>query len=155
MTSLPWYDKNDTVENNKRAKKAYTAMLTVTPKQPNDDAYTKVSNEVSVARQQRKCSNLHRNEIARGWRTEGDNSGSSGTFCSLFRPYRFWIPFFCQPMHTQLQRTCSPPAYFAYEHVYMDVCLPYNCKHVSVTTTATMRTVTNNTPSDSQLESIC
>lgn len=95
MTSLPWYDKNDTVENNKRAKKAYTAMLTVTPKQPNDDAYTKVSNEVSVGRQQRKCSNLHPNGIARGWRTEGDNnSGNSGRFSSLFWPYRFWIPFF-------------------------------------------------------------
>ncbi|EDV94937.1 GH13987 [Drosophila grimshawi] len=46
MTSLPWYDKNDTDFNNERAKKAYTAMLTVTPKQPNDDAYTKVSNEI-------------------------------------------------------------------------------------------------------------
>ncbi|KAH8417160.1 hypothetical protein KR222_005193, partial [Zaprionus bogoriensis] len=46
MTSLPWYDKNDTDYNNERAKKAYTAMLTVTPKQPNDDAYTKVSNEI-------------------------------------------------------------------------------------------------------------
>ncbi|XP_064535728.1 atrial natriuretic peptide receptor 1 isoform X1 [Drosophila montana] len=46
MTSLPWYDKNDTEFNNERAKKAYTAMLTVTPKQPNDDAYTKVSNEI-------------------------------------------------------------------------------------------------------------
>lgn len=64
--------------------------------------------------------------------------------------------FFCQPMHTQLQRTCSPPAYFAYEHVQMDVCLPYNCKHVFVTITATtMSTETNNTPSDSQVEGIC
>ncbi|XP_017847573.1 atrial natriuretic peptide receptor 1 isoform X2 [Drosophila busckii] len=46
MTSLPWYEKDDTDMNNERAKKAYTAMLTVTPKQPNDDAYTKVSNEI-------------------------------------------------------------------------------------------------------------
>lgn len=64
-------------------------------------------------------------------------------------------PFFCQPMHTQLHRTCSPPAYFAYEHVHMDVCLPYNCKHVSVRKTTTMRTERNNTPSDSQVEGIC
>lgn len=36
------------------------------------------------------------------------------------------------------------------------VCLPYNCKHVFVTITATtMRTETNNTPSDSQVEGIC
>ena len=47
LTSQPWYDKNDTHENNLRARKAYTAMLTVTPKQPNDDEYTRVSNEVS------------------------------------------------------------------------------------------------------------
>lgn len=55
MTSLPWYDKNDTEFNNERAKKAYTAMLTVTPKQPNDDAYTKVSNEVSFAAEWGLC----------------------------------------------------------------------------------------------------
>lgn len=47
LTSQPWFDKNDTKENNLRARKAYTAMLTVTPKQPNDDEYTRVSNEVS------------------------------------------------------------------------------------------------------------
>lgn len=74
MTSLPWYDKNDTDENNQRAKKAYTAMLTVTPKQPNDDAYTKVSNEVSepVARM---CSNLHRNGIARSVKVQDRGVG--------------------------------------------------------------------------------
>lgn len=61
MTSLPWYDKNDTDFNNERAKKAYTAMLTVTPKQPNDDAYTKVSNEVSPCSQKVAYRNLHGN----------------------------------------------------------------------------------------------
>ncbi|XP_065362565.1 atrial natriuretic peptide receptor 1 isoform X2 [Calliphora vicina] len=48
LTSQPWYDKNDTNENNLRARKAYTAMLTVTPKQPNDDEYTRVSNEIKA-----------------------------------------------------------------------------------------------------------
>ncbi|KNC29816.1 hypothetical protein FF38_01511 [Lucilia cuprina] len=48
LTSQPWYDKNDTKENNLRARKAYTAMLTVTPKQPNDDEYTRVSNEIKA-----------------------------------------------------------------------------------------------------------
>lgn len=47
LTSQPWYEKNDTDLNNERAQKAYTAMLTVTPKQPNDNEYTRVSNEVS------------------------------------------------------------------------------------------------------------
>lgn len=47
LTSQPWYDKNDTMENNERARKAYTAMLTVTPKQPDDEEYTKVTDEVS------------------------------------------------------------------------------------------------------------
>lgn len=157
MTSLPWYDKNDTVENNKRAKKAYTAMLTVTPKQPNDDAYTKVSNEVSVGRQQRKCSNLHRNGIARGWRTEGDNnSGNSGRFCSLFWPYRFWIPFFFLPAYAYsiAAHVLTASLFCIWTCTY--VCLPYNCKHVFVTITATtMSTETNNTPSDSQVEGIC
>ncbi|KAM7360932.1 atrial natriuretic peptide receptor 1 isoform 2-T3 [Cochliomyia hominivorax] len=46
LTSQPWFDKNDTKENNLRARKAYTAMLTVTPKQPNDDEYTRISNEI-------------------------------------------------------------------------------------------------------------
>lgn len=35
------------MENNERARKAYTAMLTVTPKQPDDEEYTKVTDEVS------------------------------------------------------------------------------------------------------------
>ncbi|XP_004518355.2 atrial natriuretic peptide receptor 1 isoform X2 [Ceratitis capitata] len=46
ITWKPWYDKNDTIENNERARKAYTAILTLTPKQPNDEDYTKVSNKI-------------------------------------------------------------------------------------------------------------
>ncbi|KAI8046866.1 atrial natriuretic peptide receptor 1 isoform X2 [Drosophila gunungcola] len=48
LTSQPWYDNNDTDLNNERAQKAYTAMLTVTPKQPNDNEYTRVSNEIKA-----------------------------------------------------------------------------------------------------------
>ncbi|KAH8346975.1 hypothetical protein KR059_003637 [Drosophila kikkawai] len=48
LTSQPWYEKNDTDLNNERAQKAYTAMLTVTPKQPNDNEYTRVSNEIKA-----------------------------------------------------------------------------------------------------------
>ncbi|XP_037942994.1 atrial natriuretic peptide receptor 3-like [Teleopsis dalmanni] len=48
ITSQPWFDKNDTAENNERARKAYTAMLTVTPKQPSGSEYTRVSEEVSI-----------------------------------------------------------------------------------------------------------
>ncbi|XP_068157470.1 atrial natriuretic peptide receptor 1 isoform X1 [Drosophila tropicalis] len=48
LTSRPWYDKNDTNVNNERARKSYTAMLTVTPKQPNDNEYTRVSNEIKA-----------------------------------------------------------------------------------------------------------
>ncbi|XP_054081136.1 atrial natriuretic peptide receptor 1 isoform X1 [Zeugodacus cucurbitae] len=44
----PWYDKNDTKENNERAKKAYTAILNLTPKQPDDEAYTRVSNKIKT-----------------------------------------------------------------------------------------------------------
>nr|AEL97641.1 guanylyl cyclase receptor [Bactrocera dorsalis] len=44
----PWYDKNDTQENNERARKAYTAILTLTPKQPDDEAYTTVSNKIKT-----------------------------------------------------------------------------------------------------------
>ncbi|XP_050335599.1 atrial natriuretic peptide receptor 1 isoform X2 [Bactrocera neohumeralis] len=44
----PWYDKNDTTENNERARKAYTAILTLTPKQPDDEAYTTVSNKIKT-----------------------------------------------------------------------------------------------------------
>ncbi|XP_053969377.1 atrial natriuretic peptide receptor 1 [Anastrepha ludens] len=48
LTWKPWYDKNDTEENNERARKAYTAILTLTPKQPNDEDYIKVSNKIKV-----------------------------------------------------------------------------------------------------------
>ncbi|XP_036328635.1 atrial natriuretic peptide receptor 1 [Rhagoletis pomonella] len=48
LTWKPWYDKNDTEENNERAHKAYTAILTLTPKQPNDEDYTKVSNKIKT-----------------------------------------------------------------------------------------------------------
>lgn len=35
----PWKNESDTAENNARAKKAYTALLYVTPKQTFDEAY--------------------------------------------------------------------------------------------------------------------
>ncbi|XP_055849222.1 atrial natriuretic peptide receptor 1 isoform X2 [Episyrphus balteatus] len=44
--SQPWFDENDTDENNARARKAYTALLTVTPKQPDNEDYIRVSNEI-------------------------------------------------------------------------------------------------------------
>ncbi|CAD7092893.1 unnamed protein product [Hermetia illucens] len=42
----PWYDEHDTETNNKRAKKAYTALLTITGKQPVDKEYLEFSEEV-------------------------------------------------------------------------------------------------------------
>ncbi|XP_050546454.1 atrial natriuretic peptide receptor 1 isoform X1 [Daktulosphaira vitifoliae] len=42
----PWYVSNDTAERNERAKKAYTALLTVTARTPNNDAYRNFSVEV-------------------------------------------------------------------------------------------------------------
>lgn len=46
VLSQPWFDENDTDENNARARKAYTALLTVTPKQPDNEDYIRVSNEI-------------------------------------------------------------------------------------------------------------
>lgn len=45
-TSKPWYNASDTEENNSRAKKAYTALLTVVAKQPVDDEYMSFSQEL-------------------------------------------------------------------------------------------------------------
>ncbi|XP_055387784.1 atrial natriuretic peptide receptor 1 [Condylostylus longicornis] len=42
----PWFNANDTQENNERAKKAFSALLTVSPKQPDNDEYTKFSEEI-------------------------------------------------------------------------------------------------------------
>uniref|UniRef100_A0A1B6L105 Guanylate cyclase n=1 Tax=Graphocephala atropunctata TaxID=36148 RepID=A0A1B6L105_9HEMI len=42
----PWYLKGDTDERNARAKKAYTALLTVTARTPNNEAYRNFSYEV-------------------------------------------------------------------------------------------------------------
>ncbi|XP_025194513.1 atrial natriuretic peptide receptor 1 [Melanaphis sacchari] len=42
----PWYVGNDTAERNERAKKAYSALLTVTARTPNNEAYRNFSVEV-------------------------------------------------------------------------------------------------------------
>ncbi|KAG8273710.1 hypothetical protein J6590_014343 [Homalodisca vitripennis] len=42
----PWYVKGDTDERNARARKAYTALLTVTARTPNNEAYRNFSYEV-------------------------------------------------------------------------------------------------------------
>ncbi|XP_025416867.1 atrial natriuretic peptide receptor 1-like isoform X4 [Sipha flava] len=42
----PWYVSNDTTERNERARKAYGALLTVTARTPNNDAYRNFSVEV-------------------------------------------------------------------------------------------------------------
>lgn len=47
-THTPWYVKNDTDERNARARKAYTALLTVTARTPNNEAYRNFSYEVST-----------------------------------------------------------------------------------------------------------
>lgn len=43
----PWYVGNDTAERNERAKKAYSALLMVTARTPNNEAYRNFSVEVS------------------------------------------------------------------------------------------------------------
>lgn len=49
LTSLtPWYVKNDTEERNARAKKAYSALLIVTARTPNNDEYQNFSIDVSI-----------------------------------------------------------------------------------------------------------
>lgn len=47
-TSKPWYNETDTVENNQRAKKAYTALLTIVAKQPVDDEYMQFSKDLKT-----------------------------------------------------------------------------------------------------------
>lgn len=42
----PWYVEGDTDERNSRAKKAFTALLTVTARTPESIAYRNFSNEV-------------------------------------------------------------------------------------------------------------
>lgn len=42
----PWYNASDTEDNNLRAKKAYTALLTVVGKQTFDDEYMRFSQEL-------------------------------------------------------------------------------------------------------------
>ncbi|XP_022162980.1 atrial natriuretic peptide receptor 1 [Myzus persicae] len=42
----PWYVGNDTAERNERAKKAYSALLTVTAREPDNEAYRNFSVEV-------------------------------------------------------------------------------------------------------------
>lgn len=44
--SRPWYNSSDTENNNKRAKKAYTALLTIVGKQTFDDEYMRFSQEL-------------------------------------------------------------------------------------------------------------
>lgn len=63
LTSEPWYDETDTPENNARARKAYSAILTIAPKEQNDEKYIEVFKQVSQVQQQRyfffaKCVNL-------------------------------------------------------------------------------------------------
>ena len=45
-TRKPWYVEGDTDDNNNRAKNAYTALLQLIARQPEDDDYKKFSNEV-------------------------------------------------------------------------------------------------------------
>lgn len=45
-TKQPWNLTTDSVENNLKAKNAYTALLTVTAKQPEDEEYMAFSEEV-------------------------------------------------------------------------------------------------------------
>lgn len=47
-TSKPWYNETDTTENNLRAKKAYTALLTIVAKQPVDNEYMRFSQELKT-----------------------------------------------------------------------------------------------------------
>ncbi|XP_055636571.1 atrial natriuretic peptide receptor 1 isoform X4 [Toxorhynchites rutilus septentrionalis] len=44
----PWYMRNDTEERNMRAKNAYTALLQVVARQPEDEEYRRFSDEVKL-----------------------------------------------------------------------------------------------------------
>ncbi|XP_014255995.1 atrial natriuretic peptide receptor 1 isoform X2 [Cimex lectularius] len=46
LTTKPWYVPTDTAKRNERAKKAYTALLTVSARTPNSQSYLNFSNEV-------------------------------------------------------------------------------------------------------------
>lgn len=46
--SMPWLDQNDTFSRNEQAKKAYQALLTITTKKPEDEAYQEFSNQVTI-----------------------------------------------------------------------------------------------------------
>lgn len=49
-TKIPsWHMANDTEERNLKAKNAYTAMLQVVARQPEDEEYRRFSEEVSLA----------------------------------------------------------------------------------------------------------
>lgn len=51
-TIQPWYVDNDTIERNEKARKAYSALLTITTRQPDDEEYRQFSKEVkSLARE--------------------------------------------------------------------------------------------------------
>lgn len=45
-TTQPWYNSTDSKERNDRAKNAYTALLTITAKQPHDEEYIAFSDEL-------------------------------------------------------------------------------------------------------------
>lgn len=47
-TTQPWYVEEDTIERNERARNAYSALLTVTARQPEDEIYRNFSNEVKL-----------------------------------------------------------------------------------------------------------
>lgn len=49
----PWYVKGDTPERNNRAKKAFTALLTVTARTPDSEAYRNFSDEIKVKAKER------------------------------------------------------------------------------------------------------
>lgn len=48
ISSTPWYVRNDTDDRNAKARKAYSALLIVTPKMPNNEKYKNFSVEVSI-----------------------------------------------------------------------------------------------------------
>lgn len=45
-TTQPWYNASDTPQNNERAKNAYSALLTVIAKPPEDEEYLTFSQEI-------------------------------------------------------------------------------------------------------------
>lgn len=47
-TIQPWFVEDDTFERNERARNAYSALLTVTARQPEDEIYRNFSNEVKL-----------------------------------------------------------------------------------------------------------